>query len=477
MNRRLGLALALITLLAFGLRVYRQGIVPPSLYWDEVSIGYNAWSIATTGRDENGARLPFFFKAFGDYKLPGYVYSLAPLLKVTGPTPWAVRFPAALYGTLTVLLTFFLVRELFKVRVAVLTTLLLAISPWHLHFSRAGFEAVGGLFFQVAALTALLKARRKPYLLIVSVFLAAAAMLFYPTQRLFLPLMYLVVFWLEGRQRQPSKRWLAISIIVAAIVFVPLGVKFFSPAGRARARQVSITADSSPGDEFIDAAFRAGNPRWARLFYNPRAAYLRLFVANYTSHFSLPFLFTNGDAEGRHGPRGMGLMELWQLPFLLGGLAVVLRRLDFGSKVVLAWLVLAPLPAGLTVNAPHALRTLGLLPVPQILVALGVVSASLRWGRRFMVLVGVLLVSGLAATLVFYFDFTPPLTASRWGDGYPQLMAYLKRETSAYDQVYVSGYYWQPYIYALFYLRYPPAEYQRSGTPARFSHYYFGKSR
>jgi len=37
----------------------------PPLLWDEASLGYNAYSILKTGRDEYGKFLPLIFKSFG----------------------------------------------------------------------------------------------------------------------------------------------------------------------------------------------------------------------------------------------------------------------------------------------------------------------------------------------------------------------------------------------------------------------------
>ena len=68
------LPLILITLLGFAVRIYHVTQVPPSLNWDEVSHGYNAYSILNTGKDEWGVAFPLIFRAFGDYKLPLYIY-------------------------------------------------------------------------------------------------------------------------------------------------------------------------------------------------------------------------------------------------------------------------------------------------------------------------------------------------------------------------------------------------------------------
>ena len=105
--------LFLIILLAFFLRIYKLGSVPPSLYWDEASLGYNAYSILKTARDEHGKFLPLTnFAAFGDYKPPGYIYAAVPSIAIFGLNEFAIRFPSAFFGTLTVFLTYFLAKKL-----------------------------------------------------------------------------------------------------------------------------------------------------------------------------------------------------------------------------------------------------------------------------------------------------------------------------------------------------------------------------
>src|SRR5271155_5871448 len=104
----------LIVLLGAFLRFYQLGINPPSLTWDEVAWGYNAYSVGIDGRDEFGHFLPYTsFISFGDYKPPVYAYLTVIPVWFFGLTELAVRFPSALFGTLTVLLTYFLVKEIF----------------------------------------------------------------------------------------------------------------------------------------------------------------------------------------------------------------------------------------------------------------------------------------------------------------------------------------------------------------------------
>src|SRR3989338_11518165 len=133
----------LIIILGAVLRLWGLGGNPPGLYWDEVSLGWNAYSILKTGLDEHGRFLPIdTFFAFGDYKPPLYIYAVVPSIWIFGLNEFAVRFPSALAGTLLIVVTYLLAKvllrshlsvrqgETFSDRVATLSALLVAISPW-----------------------------------------------------------------------------------------------------------------------------------------------------------------------------------------------------------------------------------------------------------------------------------------------------------------------------------------------------------
>src|SRR3990170_3968517 len=140
----------LIVLISFFLRFYRLADYP-ALNADEAAIGYNAYSLVETGKDEHGNPWPIHFQSFNDYKPGFYFYMVLPFVKVLGLTELAVRIPGALFGVGTVLLIYFLCRELFpdiklkmnnplrgrnwNLEIGEIAGLFLAISPWHLHFS------------------------------------------------------------------------------------------------------------------------------------------------------------------------------------------------------------------------------------------------------------------------------------------------------------------------------------------------------
>src|SRR3989344_4114010 len=99
--------LIFIVTLAFFLRIYKISNFPPGLYSDETTYGYNAYSLLKTGADEYGKVWPLTFKSFGDYKPPMTAWLTIPAIAAFGLNEFSVRLPAAIAGTLTVLIVYF----------------------------------------------------------------------------------------------------------------------------------------------------------------------------------------------------------------------------------------------------------------------------------------------------------------------------------------------------------------------------------
>src|SRR3989338_10995101 len=212
--------LGLILILAAILRFWHLAQTPPGLYWDEASLGYNAYSILKTGRDEHGKFLPFTnFAAFGDYKPPGYIYAAVPSVGVFGLNEFAVRFPSALAGTLAVLVTYFLTRKLFsKRKIALLASFFLAISPWSIHFSRVAFDANLAALFSLLGIYLFVKfAKDKGFWIIISVLFFVLAVNTYTGQRLFVPFILIVLLIQFRKQVFRNLKWVVLSAVLSGL--------------------------------------------------------------------------------------------------------------------------------------------------------------------------------------------------------------------------------------------------------------------
>jgi len=211
------LLLLAITFLAAILRYYKLDQYPVSLNWDEVSHGYNAYSILKTGHDEWGEILPFIFRAFGDYKLPVYIYSTIVPIFIFGLNAFAVRFISALAGTLAIPGIYLLTNSLFpdkkiklgKIEVSLghLAAFVLTLMPWHIFISRPALEATLALTLIIFVFYFLPRAlERSTFYIPASLFLGLSLHT-YNTQRVFVPLLVIIYSVLYRKQIKYSRRF------------------------------------------------------------------------------------------------------------------------------------------------------------------------------------------------------------------------------------------------------------------------------
>jgi 4-amino-4-deoxy-L-arabinose transferase-like glycosyltransferase len=141
--RGAAVAFALLMLVVSGFLFYAWGAPsnPPGFFIDESSVAYNAHLISKTGADEHGEPWPLYFRAFGDYKNPVYIYLLAAVFRLTGPSIAAARYLSAALGVLAALALGLLGARMSGRRsVGLLTFLTALLTPWLFELSRVVVE-------------------------------------------------------------------------------------------------------------------------------------------------------------------------------------------------------------------------------------------------------------------------------------------------------------------------------------------------
>jgi 4-amino-4-deoxy-L-arabinose transferase-like glycosyltransferase len=485
-------ALIAVIMVATILRFFRLGETPPSPDWDEAAIGYNAYSILKTGRDEYGNFLPLTIRSFDDYKPPLYVYSSVPSVALFGLSVFAVRLPSAVFGILAVWGTIFLVRELllplflpkpkkseitlsgvyFVDAVSLLSGLLLSVSPWHIQFSRIAFEANLGLTLNIWLVAFFLRAVRKQTSLVPAAILTALAFYAYHSERIFVPLLILILtLALRGRLFLKNyRKKIIFGLIAGSLLVLPLLPVVLSGTTLSRFSGTSSFANQT---ELLSGTVRklesdlARGDRLGLVFDNRRVEWVKTFAGGYLSHFSPKWLFLTGDNPRHHAP-DMGLMYLWELPFLLAGLVWVFKTGSLLRTVLFGWLLIAPVAAAPTTGLPHAVRTLVFLPVFQIFTAVGLFWTALffqtsRILKPALAAFGLLALGSFFYFLAMYFDRMDREVSRYWQYGYKEAVAYAEANKNRYEKVVVSLSLEQPYIFFLFYTKYDPATYLSGG--------------
>ncbi|MCL4377230.1 MAG: glycosyltransferase family 39 protein [Actinobacteria bacterium] len=497
------LILGLIVILAVFLRVWQLGNTPPSPDWDEVALGYDAYSIIHTGRDEFGKFLPVVLRSFDDYKPALYAYLTIPSVLLFGLNVFAVRFPSAVFGTISVIAVFFLIRELFqnyknRDALSLIGSFFLAISPWSLQFSRVGFEANVGDTLNILTALFFIKGLKKPYLLFLSAFFAGLSIYVYQSEKVFTPLLVIalaLIYW--KNLLSVSKKYILAVIIFGLIVVTPMLA--FIVTNRAALLRVTGTSIFSYQTELLKNDIQklerdqARNDKLGLVLDNRRTVYAITIISGYISHFDPNWLFITGDIDRHHAPN-MGILYLFEVPLILLGIYFLLfGNFDKKTKLtIFGWLLLAPVPASITTGVPHAVRTLNFLPTWQILSALGLVSGyllikdyKLRDSLRFLKpAIYVIFIAVASLNFVYYLDqYFVQLNyydSQFWQYGYKQAADEVKLVGGSYKEVVISDK--QPmdksYMFFLFYLQYSPSDYQKIGETSSggfASHHSFGK--
>lgn len=471
--------LCLIVIIAGFLRFYQLGVNPVSLTWDEVAWGYNAYAVGIDGRDEFGHFLPYTsFISFGDYKPPVYAYLTVVPVWLFGLTEFAVRFPSALFGTLTVLLTYFLVKEVFGYRentqnktqnytefIALVSALIMAVSPWNIMLSRAAFEANVASFFIVAGVWSFLYALRKnSWFLIISVLCFVLCMYTFNSVRVVAPLLFIALALGHIKPLLKIKKVTVAAFVIGFLVLLPTIPFLLSSQARLRYQEVNIFSDVNLVKTSNQEIANDHNAWWSKIIHNRRVIYSEDFMMHYFDNLNPNFLFIQGDANPKFSTQDVGQMYLWDLPFLIVGVLFLFRKREHKWWVIPVWLLLGIIPAAVSLPTPHALRTEATLPTWQILTAYGFIITIVsikRYQKWFAGGFLIVLFLFVGYYLHGYYTHYPKEYSAEWQYSYKQTVEYIGANQQKYKTVYISGIE-RPYIYMLFYLKYPPAEFRKT---------------
>jgi hypothetical protein len=540
------LILTAILLLALFLRTYKLATVPPHLTVDEAALGYNAYSILKTARDEYGQFLPLVFKSFSDYKPGLYIYAAVPFIAALGLNEFAVRLPSALAGVTAVWLIYLLTQQLISQSsneksnlplfagstsgrnpvgaepdkgggapmgrklvtgpanvIALTSSFLLAINPWHLHFSRGAWEANLSLTLTLAGIYCFFKAINYPRLKTTPgvahdkplinkgdspgvnnpglLFLTLSAVFFgltfytYQSAKLFTPLIVLglVIFFGKSTWQQFKFKSL-IPPTILGFLFLPILIGILTDTS-GRLKVFSAFSYTRPPEEIqtliLDQDHITQDSLIFTLFHSEAYNHLRTLIGHYFNYFSGRFLLFEGDwtHPAHHAPY-YGYLYWLDLIALLAAIHLISHRLKTHNSqlnFLLYWLAVSPLPAVLSRDQVHAIRSYNLVAPLIILLALGwtiLIRKAQTLKKTYKLPLYTLFIILYSLNLAYYLDlyYTHfPLAASQdFQYGYRQLVLATQPYIQNHQPVVVSQSYAQPYIFFLFYLQYPPDVYQ-----------------
>lgn len=418
------LSLSLITLIGVFLRFYNLSSIPSGLYVDEAAIGYNAYSVMKTGRDEYGKFLPIFLRSFNAYSSPLYMYvSIIPIF-LGGLEVLTTRFSSAISGSISILVIYYILSNFkpIKSRLAILLgTLLFAISPWSIFFSRGAFEAnMAFLFFCISVLL-IIKAKEKHSLFIlVSILLGISTYAYQSNRLISILVLFFSSFWVFEHNgsyqiRNIFRKEMILGGIIFSIIQIPQLVMMLEPAFSSRASGLFY------GDVIISQANKIPFPRSISYFLSLS----REFASQFFAYLSPRNLFSLPSSDKQRSIPELGVLYFWMIiPYFLGIYLTFELRKNKYIHLLIMLLIVTITPAALTKDPFSTLRSLNLLLPLTILITLGLdflLNNSRQWKIVTLIALSILVPVSLLQLWRSYFVLLPSLFAKNWDYGYESL--------------------------------------------------------
>jgi len=350
----------LLVVLAGALYLPRRDI-PRYLAPDEVFSSLTAESVARTGHDLNGRFLPLYFQLPDTFETrmwyqPIVIYAIAASVKALPFSQANVRLPMALAAILDVLLAYAVVRVLVKHEgVAVTAAGLLALTPAHFSDSRVAMDHHAFLPFILGWLLCLLLyvERRQRSWLFGAGLVLGVGLFTYIASYVLMPVFAAITLGVLFGRREPLRMYATL----AAGFLLPVSVG-----------AVYIAAHPAV---ITDTLFRyqrqpasAGTLGLAGSGISERVAKI---AAVYASFWNPRVLFVSG-------PRAVWIVGQFMLPvagLLLAAAMRIVRKPDTASLVLVAGLLVAPLPASFVGEPEVIRRAAGVMPFAILLAAIG----------------------------------------------------------------------------------------------------------
>lgn len=459
------LILIFIILVAFFIRIYNYDY--PPLLWDEAALGYNAYSILHTARDEYGQFLPLIFKSFGDYKPGLYVYLTVPFVAMFGLSSLAVRLPSIIFGSLLPLLAYFTVKKYHSNKILpLLFAVIIALNPYNIHYSRGAWET-NILTFELLFASSLFLGKKYFW----SSIIFGLTLFTYQSGKLASLLLISVLVYLNYTKDYFKKDFLIKFILPLIIFSLPIlyGLMFQHQGNRLEV----VSLFSYPRNfEEQNIIINEGSQFDFHLFHNQAIYFIRNFFTRYFNHFSPQFLLTQGDWQAsRHSAPYTGVLLFPSVLFLLIGIFFYLAnsKKDLLSQTFLLWLVLSPIPAALTRDTLQATRIMNFSVPLCYFTALGIISVLKYFKKNKFIYLSIQILIFLSYSISFvyyadlYLNHMVKKSPADWLYGYRQAIQYVI-DNSQNHTVYFTPFYGQPYIYYLFYNQYPPQKYQQQAN-------------
>jgi len=472
------------------LRLFQLENLPIISHRDEIAIGYNAYSILKTGRDEHGKKLPLNFRSFGDYKLPGLIYSTIPFVNFFGLNQLAVRLPTALLACLTLFSAYWLAAEIgMGKKERLVFSFVFSLSFWHISQARNAYEPMTGLFWLTMAWASWLRSFKNKFFFIPAILSYTISIFFYNVPLFLIPILFLVSTWLKQNELKSEKNkiFFLAMLLLSLIIFGGASLLF----SQVNAGKTDTTVFFAPetkefAQNLVHAGLVGGMPsRVTRVTNHWLIISLFKFVENYLACFSPKYLFFSGDNNDWHNLKNIGLGNInpvLLIPFSLGIFSLIKNIKQQKNRLLLLYLLTSPLLCAATIDAPVTNRLLDLHLAVMLITALGIVQLWQKLKNKFVFYsLGVIYLGIFLLFLQRYFLIHNHHLPALWEPGVKKMIEQVDEVQNKYDAIYVTSDLEVGYTFFAFYTPFEPqnfidqAEWIEDGfvKVSRYQKYYF----
>ena len=462
--------LVVIFLLSLSIRLIKLGNVPNGLTVDEADMGYNAFSILKTGADVYGRKFPLFFQSLDDYKAAFGIYAPLPAVALFGLNELSVRIVPAILGAFTPLLAFLLLKLLYsKSRyLPSVTAVVMAFAPWNIAISRANLPYIELIFFYLLFIYSfqLGVIKNSKFLLIAAGTLGITLYVYYAAI-IYLPFTLLTITLIYRDFLKKNFKIVFVGLSLLVILSMPAFLHYTKKESKTRLNAISVlTADVTLPTSIaeIEQDKQEEQP-FPQIIHNRRLVYVSALLDNYADYFNLDYLFVNAKNIRYFYTNNVGLFYLLELPFVLYGLYIIIKRRDKPDLLILALLLIGPIPAALTLGSPFPHRALLAILSLQLISAIG--AAAILSKIRSSTSLKLALIAIYAASIYFFLhqyfvhsprEFTSEFDNGAWFSTVKEAIPLVNQYKRKYDKVVFT---WSsqklvPAVYFLFYNQVDP---------------------
>lgn len=468
-----------VFILAVFLRFYQLDNTKHGFYLDEAAIGYNAYSILKTGKDEFGKSFPLLFRSFTDFKAPLYIYLSIIPIKIFGLSIFSTRFISALSGSLSVIFVYLILKLITKKKdyLPLLGALIFAISPWHVFYSRGAWESnlsflilLIGTYFCVTGYST-----KRKVIFLLGAILFVLSTYAYHAQRIVAPLIlgsYLLYYrkWILIKNK-----FLIFGFISLTLVALPILAISLTSGGQSRAKSLSYFPE--------EALLPWQNNNLIQT--NRGLVVVRKWLALYTAYYTPRSLFSPDAVEKQRWLVDLATFYPWQFFFFILGLIGFVQKKEYENArpILLPWLLFSPVAASFTGDPFSTVRALPLVFPMSFLIAVGIFESIKYFKNKitrnvfpsylptlFISLISILVIISVVNLLIQLFYILPYQRPKYWEIGYAELGKNLLQYPN--QKIVIDNSRGESYIHVLFFTKFDPKIYQKEAGYLELPDYY-----